>query len=684
MNSISNFIKKNQILLLIILGILLYFSTFYYYFVYDDFNLILNNKYLTGKGHIHFCDFFKPSFIIEAIYTPLTFIVYWLIIKIFGISSFALHFVNVVVYILSSLILYYLLKKIINDDLICFFAIVLYILHPCHIENTAWISAMGYNIASLFFFLSFLYFIIAFDENKKLNYIYSVVFYILAILSQPIAVTLPAILFLWVYCFRKERLKESLISIVFYMPFLFIYLFLYHQTVLKTYRFDIAKISLFDRFNILGFDIFNSFIPIHLCPIQPIPSFFFIIFFVIFFILFYFFRNNKILLFFFIFGIISILPYSNIFFTIAIPLADRYLLLFSISSCVFISIFSFWLFKKSEDKKTLKYSSFFFFVILYLFSFFSYVQVFKNPNFFWDYAYRTNPNYLITYNYALNLMSNGRVLEALELCEKSIDKSSNENISENYRYYELKIKCLINLNKIDEAVKVLELCIKKNPEYYKWYFYLFNIYFDIANFDGLENVINEINKFDKSKFLRNDEEIFEQLKMIFYYVNADNDKFIESFSIITNEFYTFPKYFKDSIKLSDYELMQRSCLKYINEFPNSIQRKNVMLLLNSLYVKKHYKGQAKTKIRYFIKQMNVANKFLFEKDFLQAEHLYSEIINSDKYMFEAYFKLGEIYIKTNRFDKARNVYEKLLSITPSDKKIQEFLISLDKNIKHNE
>ena len=69
---------------------------------------------------------------------------------------------------------------------------------------------------------------------------------------------------------------------------------------------------------------------------------------------------------------------------------------------------------------------------------------------------------------------------------------------------------------------------------------------------------------------------------------------------------------------------------------------------------------------------------------MQAEHLYSEIINSDKYMFEAYFKLGEIYIKTNRFDKARNVYEKLLSITPSDKKIQEFLISLDKNIKHNE
>ena len=74
---------------------------------------------------------------------------------------------------------------------------MLYILHPCHVECVAWISAMGYNIASLFFFLSFLYFMSAVDENKKLNYIYSVVFYIFAILGQPVAVTLPAILFLW-------------------------------------------------------------------------------------------------------------------------------------------------------------------------------------------------------------------------------------------------------------------------------------------------------------------------------------------------------------------------------------------------------------------------------------------------------------------------------------------------------
>ena len=681
MIKIFDFIKRYSIYILIILGFLIYFSTFFYDFVYDDFNLIINNKYLTCRTSINFFDFFIPSFVRDDIYIPFTFIIFWLVIKICGISSFALHFVNVVFYVLSSIVLYYLLKKIINNDSISFFAVILYIIHPCHIECTAWVSAMGYNIASLFFFLSFLFFILAFDESKKLYYICSVVFYILAILSQPIAVTLPVILFLWVYCCRKERLKESIIFIISYLPYLFIYLFLYHQTVLKTYRFDIAKISYLEKISILGFDILNSFFPITLSPIYSIPSsFYFIVLFLFIFII-YFFRNNKIFLFFLGFGIICILPYSNIFFTVAIPLADRYLLLFSISSCVFISIFSFWILKKIENIRLLKYISFIFFVILYVFSFFSYIQVFKNSNFFWSYAYRINPSYLVTYNYALNLMGNGKIVESLELCDKMIEKYSDYSVSKNYRYYELKIKCLINLNKIDEAISVLELCIKKNPEYYKWHFYLFNIYFNMANFDGLENVINDINKFDASKFLNNDEETFEQLKMIFYYLNADSDKFIESFSKITNGFYNFPNYFKDSIKLSDYDIMQESCLRYINEFPNSIQRKNVMILLNSLYVNKYYKKQAKTKIRYLVKQMTVANKFLFENDFLKAESLYIEIIDSDKYMFEAYFKLGEIYIKTNRLDKARNIYAKLLSITPSDTKIKTFLNSLDKNIK---
>ena len=278
MDKLSNFIKKYDVYILIILGLLLYFPALFFEFISDDV-IFTSNQYLNGKVSINFINFFEPNFILDEIYSPLTFIIQWLIIKIFGLNSFVFHFVNLVFYVSSSIVLFYLLKRIIDNDLISFFAVILYTIHPCHIECTAWVSAIGYNIASLFFFLSFLFFILAFDENKKLNYVYSIIFYILAILNQPIAVTLPAILFLWVYCFRKERLKESIIFICSYIPFLFIYLLLFYKTTSSTYRFkESINYNILEKFSIIGFDFFNNFIPVNLCPIQPIPSEFYIIF----------------------------------------------------------------------------------------------------------------------------------------------------------------------------------------------------------------------------------------------------------------------------------------------------------------------------------------------------------------------------------------------------------------------
>ena len=324
MNKIFEYVKKYDILILVIFGFFLYCSSLSFCFLdYDDFSLLLGNQYLNGRIQISLLDFFKPEYITNAIYSPLTFIVYWLVIKIFGVNSFVFHFVNIFFYLLSSVILFYLLKKIIANYSIVFFATVLYILHPCHIECTAWNAAMGYNISALFFYLSFLYFIMAFDENKKINYIFSVIFYILAIFSQPIAVTLPAVLLLWVYCFRRERLKESIKYICAYIPFLLVYLYLYSQTILKARFKENLNYTFIEKIGILGFDIFNSFLPINLCPIKSIPNVYFIFTLLILVLLLFYLRKDTVFIFFIGFGIIFILPYSNIFFDMSIPSSDR-------------------------------------------------------------------------------------------------------------------------------------------------------------------------------------------------------------------------------------------------------------------------------------------------------------------------------------------------------------------------
>ena len=106
MSKFFEYIKKYDVLILVILGIILYFPSLSYDILsYDDMPFIIKNNYLNGNLSINFYQFFIPNFVMESIYTPLTFIIYWAIIKIFGLSSVAFHFVNILFYISSSIVL---------------------------------------------------------------------------------------------------------------------------------------------------------------------------------------------------------------------------------------------------------------------------------------------------------------------------------------------------------------------------------------------------------------------------------------------------------------------------------------------------------------------------------------------------------------------------------------------------
>ena len=673
MNKILDFIKRYNILIFITLGFLLYFPSLFYDFVFDDNSLLLSNQYINGTFPINFIDFFIPSFILKDIYTPFTFIIFWLIIKIFGINSFVFHFVNILFYVLSSIVFYYLLKRIMNNDLISFFATMFYIIHPCHIECTAWISAMGYNISALFFFLSFLYFILGFDDNKQCNYIYSVVFYILAILSQPISVTLPAILFLWVYCFRKERLRKSIIPIVSYIPFLFIYFFLYRQTVLQTDRFISVKYNILEKFSILGFDIFNSFIPINLCFIKPNPNLFFMI--IPIFIIILLFKKDFLCIFFIGFEIISILPYSNLFFNIRIALADRYLFLSSSLFCVLIAYLSFYLLEKFKEKILLKYIGFIFFVALYLFSFMFYLPVWKNDEILWTYVYNLNSNNInVGRAYLDILMGNKKYDEALIVVDRVI-----ENNCVSFDVYSKKMEILMNTNRIDDALKLSSKMQKMFPNEFKTYLYLFDVYMLLKDYDKAINVFNIAEEKCKQVDLYKNKNVYffatKRIKLDF--VLARPEDFIESLKIISSNFRLLEDNgeFSKILEKKDYKSREEICLHYLKQYNNSYT-KFLIFLLSCLYMKKTYENDASEVMNLLLIDMDKAREFINKGDNNSAEKIYLSVISKNKYMYEAYYNLGILYLQTNRRDEAKKIFSKMLDISPNNEQIRNIYNSL--------
>ena len=686
MSKYLEFFKKYNILILVVLGCLLYFPSLFYDFVYDDIPFLVNNQYLNGRVSIHFFDFFKPNFVMNSIYTPLTFIICWGIVKIFGISSIAFHFVNIIFYVLSSVILFYLLKRIINNDLISFFSTVLYILHPCHIECTAWVSALGYNIGLLFFLLSFLFFVLAFDKNKKIYYLFSVFSYVLSILGQPIAITLPAIIFLWVFLFEKDRLKESIIPIVFYLPFLFLYLFLYRQSVLMNGRFVSVSYNFFEKLSFLGFDLCNCCIPFNLCLIKSQPSLFFGLFLLLFLIFFIYFRKNKIILFFNCFAIIMILPYSNIFFCIDNPIVERYLLLFSISFCVFISYLSFYIFEKFKEKSLIKNISFIFFVVLYLILFIFYLPVWKTDKTLWTYVYKMNIN---NYNisavyskifYSKILIENRQYDEALSVINKIIEYNSDYIDSRGFiDVYGFKITILMNINKIEEAMDICYKVEKKFPDNFKTYLYFFDVYMALKDYNKVLEVFNIAEqKCKKANLYTNNNLIILIAKKIkLDFVLAHPDEYIESLKILTNNFNLLQgnNELCKILENKDYKYREDICLNYLKKYNNRYSQ-SIIFLLSCLYMEETYKENASKTMKFLLEDMDKAQEFTNKGDTNSAEKLYLSIISKNKYMYQAYCNLGILYMQSNKREKAKDIFIKVLNINPNDGQIRKFYNSL--------
>ena len=509
--------------------------------------------------------------------------------------------------------------------------------------------------------------------DKKVNYVYSVLFYILAILSQPIAVVLPAILFLWVYCFRKQRLKESIISIFSYLPFLFLYLFLYRQTILQTDRFIQFEYTILEKFSILGFDIFNSFIPLHLCPIQPIPSLFYVIPLVLFICALYFFRNNKTYFFFLVLIIISLFPYSNIFFSMEVAIADRYLLLTSVSSCILIFYLCFYFFNKFRNKIVIKYSLFIFFLVLYLGNFMVYLPIWENNKILSFYAYNMNPNNIVCANvYGTYLLGDEKYDEVLDIANNII-----KNNPDYFEGYELKIKTLIFKGDINGAADFCNRLENKFLNNYKIYFYLFDIYINFQDYDKAELYLNlGENKYRENNLYKNEiMDLFLQKKMILYFVKAEPNEFIKSLKIFSNNFKLLQDDdFAKKIEKTNYKIREEICLNYLKK--DNGYSIFIIRLLSCLYMRETYKENASEIMKSLLANMDSSQEFIKNGDNGSAEKIYLSVIDKNKYMYQAYYNLGILYLQTNRREKAKEIFNQMLDINPNDEQIKQLLNDL--------
>lgn len=208
-------LKFRQIVFIFLaVGLISYANAIFHPFVHDDVALIQNNPQIASwkdlSSYFLKTDSVKDvAPIVNAYYRPFLEIFYKIEYVFFGASPYGYHFLNVMVHIANSLLIYGMTFLLSHRKSLAMSVAILFLVHPVQVEAVACISGISNLLYAFFCLLSALLYILS-DQNKTkptamMFYVLSLCFFVLALLTKEQAIILPLLIFLYEFYFLKTK-----------------------------------------------------------------------------------------------------------------------------------------------------------------------------------------------------------------------------------------------------------------------------------------------------------------------------------------------------------------------------------------------------------------------------------------------------------------------------------------------
>ena len=194
---------------------------------WDDKTLVLENPSIRSLSVSNLIDIFTPKR--EKTYQPIRVLSYAIDYRLWKFNPVGYHLGNTALHCFSAVILYLLSSSILqqirgkdfaeSNRAAAFIAALLFTVHPVNVESVAWIASRKYGLLAAFYLLSFYLFVRSGEKGARVFgfYLLSLISFVLALLSSPFSVTLPALLYLYDYCrYTQEKAFQVLKKRFFY------------------------------------------------------------------------------------------------------------------------------------------------------------------------------------------------------------------------------------------------------------------------------------------------------------------------------------------------------------------------------------------------------------------------------------------------------------------------------------
>jgi len=216
----------------------LYANTLGHDYTVDDGTVISNNK-ITKKGISAIPEIFTSSYRAgfwdrkEGLYRPLSVAMFAVEWQLAPENPAPGHWINVVLYALTAFLLMMTLSAVFKEYsvLLPFTATLLFVIHPLHTEVVANIKSRDEILCFLFVILTLMYLHKYITSGKISSLFISAVSFFLAYLSKESAITMVAIIPLFIWFFSAKSIKSILTTSMVFVGVTLIYMLIRYSVL---------------------------------------------------------------------------------------------------------------------------------------------------------------------------------------------------------------------------------------------------------------------------------------------------------------------------------------------------------------------------------------------------------------------------------------------------------------------
>lgn len=209
-------------------------------FVFDDESVVVNNLSIQSLSNIPKFFTAEEGFhkVIGKYYRPLVSATYAIDYSVWGLNPYGFHLTNIIIHCIASLLLFRIFQVLFwrykYRNLFSLLSALIFVVHPIHTEAVTWVSGRTDSLVTLFFFASFLCYleytkeqthdrktgaIVQVKGKNPLMLGLSLIFYAAGLLSKEMIVTMPVIILLYDFVYRRKDLEYFKKNIPVYTAF---------------------------------------------------------------------------------------------------------------------------------------------------------------------------------------------------------------------------------------------------------------------------------------------------------------------------------------------------------------------------------------------------------------------------------------------------------------------------------